>query len=198
MQMAEYFDSIAQFWDMDYSDIEQARRIAAAVTVPRGGGYALDIGTGSGGMILDLLRFGACEIEGVDVSEKMTELAREKFSFDPRISIETMDFFALDHGGFDFAIAFNSYQFFRHPGAFIAKAYSLLREEGRLTVAFGFDRRRTNALSDTLPAGIARQIGSAAEEAKAWAPFFRVDCICDTDEIYLISGCAVPGAGGTI
>ena len=198
MRTAEYFDSIARFWDMDYSDIEQARRVAAAITVPRGGGYALDIGTGSGGMILDLLQFGACEIEAVDVSEKMTEMAREKFDFDPRITIETVDFFALDHGGFDFAIAFNSYQFFRHPGAFVAKAYSVLREGGRLTVAFGFDRKRTNALSATLPAGIARQIGSAAEEASVWQPHFKVDCICDTDEIYLISGLAVPGAGGML
>ena len=166
--------------------------------MPRGGGYALDIGTGSGGMILDLLHFGACEIEGIDLSARMTEMARDKFSFDARITIETVDFFALDHGGFDCAIAFNSYQYFRHPGAFIAKAYSALRDEGRLTVAFGYDRRRTNALSATLPAGIARQIGSAADEAAVWKPHFRVDCICDTDELYLISGLAVPGAGGTL
>ena len=57
MQAAEYFDSIAQFWDMEYSDHEQAREITAAISVPRGGGYALDIGCGSGGMILDLLRY---------------------------------------------------------------------------------------------------------------------------------------------
>ena len=81
-------------------------------------------------------------------------------------------------------------------GAFIAKAYSLLREGGRLTVACGFSRKRTNALSETLPAGIARPLRSAAEEAKDWEPFFKIDCICDTDELYLISGCAAAGMGG--
>ena len=131
MQAAEYFDSIAQFWDMEYSDHEQAREITAAISVPRGGGYALDIGCGSGGMILDLLRYGACEIEGIDFSEAMAEMARQKYSFDPRVSIETVDFFALERSGFDLAVAFNSYQYFRYPGAFIAKAYSLLREGGR-------------------------------------------------------------------
>ena len=198
MQAAEYFDSIAQFWDMEYSDHEQAREITASISVPRGGGYALDIGCGSGGMILDLLRYGACEIEGIDFSEAMAEMARQKYSFDPRVSIETVDFFALERSGFDLAVAFNSYQYFRYPGAFIAKAYSLLREGGRLTVSCGFSRKRTNALSETLPAGIARPLRSAAEEAKDWEPFFKIDCICDTDELYLISGCAAAGMGGKI
>ena len=51
-------------------------------------------------------------------------------------------------------------------------------------------------LSETLPAGIARPLRSAAEEAKDWEPFFKIDCICDTDELYLISGCAATGMGG--
>ena len=95
MQAAEYFDSIAQFWDMEYSDNELAREITAAISVPRGGGYVLDIGCGSGGMILDLMRHGACEIEGIDFSNAMAEMARDKFSFDPRVRIETMDFALL-------------------------------------------------------------------------------------------------------
>ena len=198
MQAAEYFDSIAQFWDMEYSDNELAREITASISIPRGGGYTLDIGCGSGGMILDLLRYGAYEVEGVDFSPAMAEMAREKFSFDPRVSIETIDFFALEHAGYDLAVAFNTYQYFRHPGAFIAKAYSLLREDGRLTVACGFSRKRTNALSETLPKGIARPLRSAAEEAKDWAPFFKIDCICDTDDLYLISGRAVAGIGGKL
>lgn len=183
---------------MEYSDNELAREITASISIPRGGGYTLDIGCGSGGMILDLLRYGAYEVEGVDFSPAMAEMAREKFSFDPRVSIETIDFFALEHAGYDLAVAFNTYQYFRHPGAFIAKAYSLLREDGRLTVACGFSRKRTNALSETLPKGIARLLKSAAEEAKDWAPFFKVDCICDTDDLYLISGRAVAGIGGKL
>ena len=63
-------------------------------------------------------------------------------------------------------------------------------------MACGFSRKRTNALSETLPAGIARPLRSAAEEAKDWEPFFKIDCICDTDELYLISGCAAAGMGG--
>ena len=43
VNIAEYYDSIAKFWDMDYSDTEVARSIAASISVPKSGGYALDI-----------------------------------------------------------------------------------------------------------------------------------------------------------
>ena len=188
MQIAEYYDKIAQFWDMEYADTEQAREITASLSVPRGGGYALDIGCGSGGMILDLLRYGACEIEGIDLSEQMVEMAKDKYLFDPRISVMCGDFMELDRPGYDLAVSFNSYHHFLCPRQFLQKAHSLLRSDGRLTVAYGFDRNRTNQLNAVLPNGMARQLLPAKEEAQVWAPWFDVDVICDTDEMYLISG----------
>ena len=65
-------------------------------------------------------------------------------------------------------------------------------------MACGFSRKRTNALSETLPKGIARPLKSAAEEAKDWAPYFKIDCICDTDDLYLISGRSAAGIGGKL
>lgn len=192
MTISEYYDSVASFWDMDYSEAETARAIAAAVSVPKdGGGYALDIGCGSGGMILDLLRYGACEIEGVDISGAMVSLARDKFSFDPRISIQQADFLDYDHSGFDLAVSFNSYHHFLCPRTFIRKAHSLLREDGRLTIAYGFDSERTNQMNAELPAGFSRSLLSAEKEADTWAPYFHVDFICDTSSIFMISGKAV-------
>ena len=191
MQVLEYYDSIAQFWDMDYADMEIARSVAAAVSVPRGGGYALDIGCGSGSMILDLLNYGACEIEGVDISGAMIEMARDKFYFDPRISVTQADFMELEQGGYDFAVGFNVYHHFLCPKSFIKKAHSLLRSGGRLTVAYGFGRKQTNQLIEVQPKGISRTLLPAAEEAAVWAKHFNVDILCDTDEMYLISGRAL-------
>ena len=188
VNIAEYYDSIAKFWDMDYSDTEVARSIAASISVPKSGGYALDIGCGSGSMILELLNHGACEIEGIDVSGRMVELAQEKFSFDPRIRIETGDFMDMDRFGFDLAIAFNSYHHFLDPAKFAKHAHSLLREDGRLTVAYGFNVRQSNRIIDTLPKEFTRKLESAKDESKYWEPYFTIDVICDTEEMYMISG----------
>lgn len=188
MTIAEYYDSIAKFWDMDYSDTEIARSIAASVSVPKSGGYALDIGCGSGSMILELLNHGVCEIEGIDVSHCMVELAQEKFSFDPRIRIETRDFMDMDRLGFDIAIAFNSYHHFLDPEEFARKAHSLLRGTGRLTIAYGFSGKQSNRIIETLPKEFTRKLLPAKSESKFWEPYFTIDVICDTDEMYMISG----------
>lgn len=192
MTVSEYYNSVADFWDMDYSEAEMARAIAAAVSVPRdGGGLALDIGCGNGGMILDLLRYGACEIEGVDISERMVSIAQEKYSFDPRIHIEHADFLSFEHSGYDLAVAFNSYHHFLCPKTFVKKAHSLLREDGRLTIAYGFDSQQTNKMNGELPSGFFRPLLPAEKEAEFWSPYFQVDFICDTASIYMISGRAV-------
>lgn len=192
MNISEYYDSIASFWDMDYSEALLARSIAAAVSISRFGGLALDIGCGSGGIISDLIKYGAWEIEGIDISEQMTSLAKEKFSFDPRINIEQMDFLSLNRSGYDVAIAFNSYHHFLSLDTFLKKANEVLREDGRLTVAYGFDCNQINKMNSALPKTYYRRILPAKVEAKSWAPYFKVDLVCNTEEMYIISGRAIP------
>ena len=45
MQISEYYDSIAFFWDDDYSEAKPARMAAARLSIPRGGACVLDIKT---------------------------------------------------------------------------------------------------------------------------------------------------------
>ena len=188
MEIAEYFDSVAAFWDDDFSEAKPARSVAATVSIPWGGACVLDIGCGSGSMFMDLLENGACEIEGLDISRNMVEVARSKYDFDPRIHVTHGDFLRHEQPGYDVLMAFNSYHFFSQPRVFLNKAKQLLRPGGRLTVAFPYDRDHVNTLSAILPAGMARGLLSAEEEALFWQELFDVDCLCDNGSLYLISG----------
>ena len=188
MDIAAYYDSVASFWDDDYSDAKAARIVAATVSIPRGGACVLDSGCGSGSMFMDLLEAGACEIEGVDISKGMIQAAQEKFSFDPRIHVLQEDYLEHETPGYDVLMAFNSYQHFLQPNLFLQKARELLRPHGRLTVAFPFDRERMNILSAILPAGLARGLLPADEEIVFWSELFHVDCVCDNESFYMISG----------
>ena len=190
MQVADYFDSVASYWDDDYSEARPARVVAATISVPRGGARVLDVGCGSGSMFLDLLEAGASEIDGVDISGGMVEAAREKYLFDPRVHVEHGDFLDFSQPGFDVLVAFNSYHCFLRPRLFLSKAKELLRPKGRLTVSFPFDRERMNTLSAIMPAGVARGLLPAEEEAAFWRELFDIDCLCDNEGLYLISGTA--------
>ena len=167
MEIAEYFDSVAAFWDDDFSEAKPARAVASTVSIPRG---------------------GACEIEGLDISRNMVEVARSKYDFDPRIHVTHGDFLQHEQTGYDVLMAFNSYHFFPQPRAFLNKAKQQLRPGGRLTAAFPYDRDHVNTLSAILPAGMARGLLSAEEETLFWQELFDVDCLCDNGSLYLISG----------
>ena len=188
MQIAEYFDSVASFWDDDFTEAKAARIVASTVSIPHGGVCVLDIGCGSGSMFIDLMEAGACEIEGVDISSVMAGMAQEKYCFDPRIHVENADFLDYSKPGFDVLIAFNSYQHFPIPHLFLRKAKELLRPKGRLTVAFPWGRERVNTLSAIMPPGVARGLLSAEEEAAFWMDSFDIDCICDNEGLFLLSG----------
>ncbi len=81
----------------------------------------LDIGCGSESMFMDLLENGACEIEGIDISNNMVEIAKEKFCFDPRIHVTHGDFLEHEQPAYDVLMAFNSYQHFPQPRVFLER-----------------------------------------------------------------------------
>ena len=166
MQIAEYYDSVAPIWDDDYAEAKAARIVTAMVSIHRGGACVMDVGCGSGAMFADLMDGGACEIEGVDISGEMIRLAQKKYGHDPRIHLTQADFLQLEQPGYEVIVSFNAYHHFLQPRDFLKKARELL-----------------------LP-GLARQLLPAEEEAKLWREFFAIDCICDNDSLFLLSGTA--------
>ena len=188
MDTAEYYDSVVSFWDDDFPEEQFARHVAATLSVPRGGGFVLDVGCGGGGMFRELAGCGASEIHGIDLSGKMVELARRRAAPDPRITVSQEDFLRHFLPGYDVIMAFAVYDHFLDPDAFLYHAHTLLRRGGRLTVAFPNDWEETNLLNEELPPGITRRIASADREVLRWENHFKVDCVCGSERIYLISG----------
>ncbi len=187
MNTAEYYDSVAELWDDDLPEERFARHVAATLSMPRTGGYVLDVGCGGGGMFRELAECGASEIHGLDLSANMAALARRRFAHDPRVSAVQEDFLRHFVPGYDVIMAFAVYDHFPDPEAFLFHAHRLLCPGGRLTVAFAADCRQINLMNEELPEGITRQLASADREVLRWEKFFKVDCLCDTDSIYLIS-----------
>jgi len=78
-EIAKSYDRIADLWDSDEfqrsNGMEQHER---AIAFSRNRRNALDIGCGSSGRIIDLLTGHGFTAEGLDVSEKMLELAKKR------------------------------------------------------------------------------------------------------------------------
>lgn len=78
-EIAKSYDQLADHWNSDAYPreygIEQHEQAIAFVPEK---GHALDIGCGSSGRIIDLLSGHGFEVEGLDISSRMLELARER------------------------------------------------------------------------------------------------------------------------
>lgn len=70
------FDRFARFYDLDYEAFQEDLALYAGFA-ERTGGPLLELGCGTGRLLLPLARAGF-EITGVDMSAKMLEVAREK------------------------------------------------------------------------------------------------------------------------
>ena len=78
-EIAKSYDQLAEQWNSDEfprdNGIEQHKRAVAFLKERR---HALDIGCGSSGRIIDLLINDGFEVEGLDVSSRMIELAKQR------------------------------------------------------------------------------------------------------------------------
>ena len=106
-EIASSYDQLADHWNSDEfprsNGIEQHARAIAFVEAR---GDALDIGCGSSGRVIDLLINNGFRAEGLDVSPRMIELARERH---PDVDFHLADICEwMFHRTFDFISAWDS------------------------------------------------------------------------------------------
>jgi len=106
-EVGKSYDAIAERWNDDGFPREngmEAHRRAIAFVKQRG--PALDIGCGSSGRFLDLLIAAGFEAEGLDVSNRMLELARQRH---PEVTFHHADICQWDFPKqYDFISAWDS------------------------------------------------------------------------------------------
>lgn len=88
-EIAASYDDIAEYWVGEEfpvcNGIEQHKK---AIAFSSNKGTALDIGCGSSGRIVDLLLESGYSVEGIDISSKMIDLARDR---SPKATFECAD-----------------------------------------------------------------------------------------------------------
>lgn len=142
-EIAAYFDHAAADWDAGMvrsdaliAEILDGARVCAGKDV-------LDVACGTGVLIGDCLAHGAASVTGIDLSQEMVRIAREKFAGEPRVTILCGD--AEELGGpprFDCIVLYNAFPHFPDPQRLLRALTALLRPNGTLTVAHGMSRAR--------------------------------------------------------
>ncbi|MDX2158763.1 MAG: cyclopropane-fatty-acyl-phospholipid synthase family protein [Hyphomicrobiaceae bacterium] len=125
-------------------DLEEAQRakihhIAAKLAITEGQ-RVLDIGSGWGGLALNLARISGCEVDGITLSSEQLAYARswaERAGLSNRVRFDLADYRSLD-GQYDRIVSVGMFEHvgINHYGAFFDKLAHLLAEDGVALVHF--------------------------------------------------------------
>lgn len=186
--VVEFFDRLAPNWDAEMirnDDIINTILDNAGVTE---GKTVLDVACGTGVLIPDYLNRNVASVTGIDISPKMAEIARGKFS-QGNVTIlcgdvETAQF----DTSFDCIMIYNAFPHFPDPGRLIAHLALFLEPGGSLTVAHGMSREKIDAHHHGPASHVSNGLMSADELAAIFAKYLKVKTVISDDRMYQITG----------
>ena len=184
----EYFNARADQWDqMCHHD---PKKLSALVTLAGvcPGQQILDIACGTGALFDTLLSKQPARLVGVDVSDRMISIAREKYPL-PCVELFAMDILDFTETGFDTAFIYSAYPHFSDKASLARAVWKALRPGGRFMVAHS-ESRATIDQRHHIPQvqRISTHLQPALQEADVWRDLFQVDILADTPDLYVISG----------
>lgn len=188
--IASYFNQRAESWlqmeDRTKSPVQTAVAIMAGIGA---GSCVLDLGCGLGVMMPVYRQLGASRVLGVDISERMVELARERWADEPWVEFLAADAAGLDlDERFDAVVIYNAYPHFMNRPGLVCACHRLLADNGRFVVAHGTGKDGINSHHDAVAAGVSLGLASAREESAAWEGPFEIDALVDTPGFYAFAG----------
>lgn len=140
MMTMTIFNAVAKDYDQWYAT-KMGRFVDAVETAcafelftPEQGQSILDVGCGTGNFSVKLAEKGAF-VTGIDVSEDMLEIAREK-SGDLPITFKHMDLYELDFqdNTFDAVFSMAAFEFVKEPERALSELFRVLKPGGKLLI----------------------------------------------------------------
>lgn len=184
----EFFDRLAPQWDAD-----MIRSDEIIVTILDNAGIApgckvLDVACGTGVLFDDYLQREVSSVTGVDISQNMVHIAREKF---PQANIQVLcaDIEQVElPSDFDCVMVYNAFPHFPEPENLIRRLSQLVRPGGTVTIAHGMSRAHIDAHHQGTASKVS--LGLIHEDALAamMQPYLDVTVKISDDRMYQVTG----------
>ena len=191
----QFFDKCASTWDAEMIKSEEVvDKILDNAGVCEGA-EVLDVACGTGVLFDNYINRKVSSIVGIDISDAMIEIAREKYlnnsSDNERSNIELIcddaETFASEKK-YDVVMVYNAFPHFPNQRELIKNLVSLLKEGGRLSIAHGMSREKIIEHHSGAAKDVSLELLEAKELASLMSEFLSVNIILSNDEMYQVVG----------
>ena len=185
----EFFDRCAPTWDagMIKSDTIIGKILDNAEVGPDMD--ILDVACGTGVMFDYYLQRSVASVTGIDISPEMAKIAAEKYAGESRVQVICGDVeeYAFDRK-FDRIVVYNAFPHFPYPKRLIKLLASLLKEDGRLTVAHGMSREAIDGHHRGAASKVSNGLMAAESLKRIFDAHFDVEVVISNRHMYQVSG----------
>lgn len=178
----ENFNLLATTWDLHINKSKETINAIFSYANIEKGKDILDVGCGTGVLIEDYLEAKVNSITAIDISDKMIEIARNKY---PNVNFKCIDATKFnDNKLYDAIILYNCFPHFVDKKETIKHLSSLLKENGKLVIAHS---NNINKLMENNNPKISELI-KADEIKKILSTYLKDIKQIDNDHMYLCVG----------
>ena len=185
----EFFDSLAPQWDADMIKSDDIINKILDHAEVESGMDVLDVACGTGVLLPYYLQRGVASVTGIDISPEMAKIAASKFAGDPNVQVICGDVENVKfEKKFDRIVVYNAFPHFPKPKRLIKILASLLKEDGRLTIAHGQSRESIDNHHKGSASKVSNGLMSAENLKKLFDPHFTVEVMISNSKMYQVSG----------
>ncbi|MGP1598701.1 class I SAM-dependent methyltransferase [Peptoanaerobacter stomatis] len=184
----EFFNIKASNWDNESKADDNLLKAIFEITGIKNNMKVLDIGCGTGVLFGSLLKYVPSEIVGVDISDKMLEIARKKYGHFDNIKFKNMDVLELDENDFDIVYIYNAYPHIMDVEKLKSKLKQICKSGARIVIVHGMSRNFIENIHKNVGNNISRTLRDVKTETKFWDDVLDIDIAIDTDKFYMLSG----------
>lgn len=185
----EFFDSLADSWDDNMIKSQWKIDKIFDISEVTPGKKILDVACGTGVLIPDYINRRVSKCVAVDISEKMTEIAKSKFG-----KYKNIEFLCADaeyekfEDEFDCVIIYNAFPHFINPVKLFENLSECLKQGGRITIAHGMSREALIRHHSGSAEKFSTILPEADSLAEMMSTYFEIDTRISDDELYIVSG----------
>ncbi len=180
-----FFDSLASSWDSNMVRNEEVIELILNKGGIKNGTRVLDVACGTGVLFPDYLSRGAL-VTGIDISEEMIKIAKDKFP-EAEIICGDAECFTFNEK-YDAVMIYNAFPHFANPVKLFENLSKALNDNGRLTVAHGMSERELEECHSGGAKNVSLPLPSKEKLADMMSALFDVDVMISDENMYMVSG----------